>query len=199
MLERGVVVSYETIRAWTLKFGDVYARRLRRRRTRPGDTWHLDEVFLKINGTLVYLWHAVDQDGEVLDILVQKRRSAKAAKRFFRRLLGGLSFVPRSIVTDKLAPYGAAHAELMPLVAHRRGHRLNNRAENSHQPTRERENRMRRFKSIGHAQRFLSAHGMVANHFRVARHALSAGNYRTIMTSRFNEWRDVTAAGSFNV
>lgn len=121
MLERGVEVSSEAIRPWTLKFGSAYARHLRHRRSRCGDTWHLDEVFLKINGEQVYRWRAVDQDGEVLDILVQKRRNAKAAKRFFRTLLKHLQYVPRTIVTDKLASYGAAHAEVMPLVTHQRG------------------------------------------------------------------------------
>ena len=137
----------------------------------------------------------VDHEGQVLDILVQKRRNAKAAKRFFRKLLKDLSFVPRTIVTDKLASYGAAHAELMPFVVHHRGHSLNNRAENSHQPTRERERRMRRFKSMRHARRFLSVHGTVANHFRVGRHGLSAGNYRTIMHVRFDAWRSATGVG----
>ena len=121
MLERGIEVSHEAIRLWCLKFGAEYARRLRRRRGRPGDTWHLDEVFCKINGQLVYLWRAVDQSGEVLDILVQKRRDTKAAKRFFRKLLKGLRYVPRSIVTDKLRSYAAAKEELIPSVVHHRG------------------------------------------------------------------------------
>jgi len=137
MLERGVEVSHEAIRLWCLTFGAEYARRLRRQRGRSGDTWHLDEVFCKINGRPVYLWRAVDQSGEVLDILVQKRRDTKAAKRFFRKLLKGLRCVPRAIVTDKLASYTSAKKDFIPDVAHPRGRRLNNRAENSHQPTRE--------------------------------------------------------------
>jgi putative transposase len=120
--------------------------------------WHLDEVFCKVSGELVYLWRAVDQDGETLDVLVQKRRNAKAAKRFFRKLLKGHQYVPRAIVTDKLPSYGAAKQDVMPTVAHHCGRRLNNRAENSHQPTRERERAMRGFKSMRHAQRFLSVH-----------------------------------------
>ena len=136
MLARGVVVSYETIRRWCVKFGQAYANQLRRRRPRPGDKWHLDEVFVKINGTLCYLWRAVDQHGNVLDVLVQSRRNAEAAKRFFRKLLKGLRYVPRVLVTDKLASYGVAHRELMPSVQHRQSRYLNNRAENSHQPTR---------------------------------------------------------------
>ena len=142
------MVSYETIRAWCAKFGQAYANQLRRRRPRPGDKWHLDEVFVKINGAQRYLWRAVDQHGNVLDVLVQSRRNALAAKKFFRKLLKGLRYVPRVIVTDKLASYQVAHRELMPSVAHRRSRYLNNRAENSHQPTRQRERAMKRFKSI---------------------------------------------------
>ena len=136
MLQRGVVISYETIRQWCTKFGQVYANRLRRRRARPGDKWHLDEVFIRINGTIHYLWRAVDQHGNVLDVLVQSRRNALAAKKFFRRLLKGLRYVPRVLVTDKLASYGPAHRVVMPSVEHRQSKYLNNRAENSHQPTR---------------------------------------------------------------
>ena len=154
MLERGVDVSYETIRAWCDRFGQEYANQLRRRGPRPGDKWHLDEVFVQINGAQRYLWRAVDQHGNVLDILVQSRRNAVAAKKFFRRLLKGLRYVPRVIVTDKLASYQVAHRELMPSVQHRRSKYLNNRAENSHQPTRQPERAMKRFKSIRHAQRF---------------------------------------------
>ena len=134
MLARGVVVTYETIRSWCAKFGPDYAARLRRRRPRPGDKWHLDEVFVKINGTTHYLWRAVDQHGDVLDILVQSRRNALAAKRFFRKLLKGLRYVPRVIVTDKLASYQLAHRELLPSVTHRRSKYLNNRVENSESP-----------------------------------------------------------------
>ena len=153
MLVRGVVVSYETIRRWCAKFGQAYANQLRRRRPRLGDKWHLDEVFVKINGITGYLWRAVDQHGNVLDVLVQSRRNAKAAKRFFRKLLKGLQYVPRVLVTDKLASYGVAHRQLMGSVAHRQSRYLNNRAENSHQPTRQRERAMKRFKSVRHAQR----------------------------------------------
>src|SRR5580704_15308544 len=132
MAERGVVVTYETIRDWSQKFGGTYAKRLRSRSSRPGDRWHLDEVYLSINGKLQYLWRAVDQDGDVLDILVQPRRNKKAAKKFFRKLLKGLQYVPRAIVTDKLRSYAAAKAEVMPSVEHQQQGRLNNRAENSH-------------------------------------------------------------------
>ena len=141
MATRGVAVTYESIREWCLKFGGVYARRMRSRGPRPGDRWHLDEVFLSIADKLQYLWRAVDQDGEVLDILVQPRRNKRAAKRFFRKLLKGLKYVPRAIITDKLGSYAAAKAEVLPTVEHRTARWLNNRAENSHEPTRERERR----------------------------------------------------------
>ena len=179
MLARGVVVSYETIRAWCAKFGQAYANQLRRRRFRPGDKWHLDEVFVKINGAQRYLWRAVDQHGNLLDVLVQSRRNAKAARKFFRKLLKGLRYVPRVLVTDKLASYGAAHRVVMPSVEHRQSKYLNNRAENSHQPTRQRERAMKRFKSIRHAQRFLSAFSGISPHFRPRRHLLSAAEVPT--------------------
>ena len=137
-------------------FGQTYANELRRR-PRCGDKWHMDEVFLTIHGERHYLWRAVDQNGNVLDILVQSRRNKKAAKRFFRKLLKGLQYVPRVIITDKLRSYGAAKRELLPGVEHRQHKYLNNRAENSHQATRLREKKMRRFKSAKQAQRFLSA------------------------------------------
>ena len=159
MGERGVVVTYETIRDWSQKFGGTYAKRLRSRSPRPGDRWHLDEVYLSINGKLQYLWGAVDQDGEVLDILVQPRRNRQAAKKFFRKLLRRLQYVPRAIITDKLGSYAAAKAELLPKVRHIQDKRANNRAENSHQPTRERERRMRGFKSAGHAGGFSRSSG----------------------------------------
>jgi putative transposase len=192
MLQRGVVVSYETIRAWCAKFGQAYANGLRRRQPRPGDKWHLDEVFVKINGTIHYLWRAVDQHGNVLDVLVQPRRNALAAKKFFRKLLKGLRYVPRVIVTDKLRSYGVAHREVMPSVEHRQSRYLNNRAENSHQPTRQRERAMKRFKSARHAQRFLSAFSGISPHFRPRRHRLTADDYRTEMTRRFAVWNEVT-------
>jgi putative transposase len=142
LLERGIDVSHEAIRTWCRKFGQDYANRLRRRRPRPGDKWHLDEVFLTINGARHYLWRAVDQEGNVLDILVQSRPNKQAAKKFFRKLLKGLTYVPRVIVTDKLKSYGAAKREILPSVEHRQSRYLNNQCENSHRPTRQREHRM---------------------------------------------------------
>jgi len=192
LMQRGIFVTYETVRQWCLKFGQSYANELRRRRPICGDKWYLDEVILTIRGQKHYLWRAVDQDGNVLDILVQSRRDKKAAKRFFRKLLKGLEYVPRVIITDKLKSYGAAKRELLPGVEHRQQKRLNNRAENSHQPTRLREKKMRRFKSAGHAQRFLSAFGPIAGHFQSRRHRMSAGEYRATLHSRFQVWNEVT-------
>jgi putative transposase len=189
LAERGIVVSYETIRHWSGKFGQAYANQLRRRRARLGDKWFLDEVFLKINGKTSYLWRAVDQNGNVLDILVQSRRNKVAAKKFFRKLLKGCTYVPRVLITDKLGSYEAAKKEVMPRVEHRRHKRLNNRAENSHQPTRQRE----RFKSPGHAQRFLSAFGPIREHFCSRRHRLKAEEYRRVRERRFQVWNEVSS------
>src|SRR2546426_5731204 len=188
---RGVALSYETVREWCLKFGQTYADELRRRSPRPGDRWHLDEVFLKINGRLHYLWRAVDQDGDVLDLLVQSRRDKRAAKKFFRKLLKRLRFVPLAIITDKLRSYSATKAEVLPSVEHLQQKYQNNRAENSHQPTRLREKVIRRFKSAGHAQRFLSAFGIITSHFRVGRHLYKAQRYREVIELRFAAWEEV--------
>jgi putative transposase len=196
MLARGVIVSYETIRRWCAKFGQAYAGALLRRQPRPGDKWHLDEVFIKINGELKYLWRAVDQHGMVLDILVQNRRDKAAARRFFRRLLQKTRTVPRAVVTDKLRSYGAAHREVMPSVEHRSHKGLNNRAENSHQPTRQRERAMKGFRSVGAAQRFLSAFSTISPHFRPRRHLMSAHDYRAEMTIRFAIWEQTTGVAS---
>src|SRR5919198_3214707 len=175
----------EIIRQWCLKFGQDYANQLKHRRAQPGDKWHLDEVFLTIHGERHYLWRAVDQDGHVLDILVQSRRNKQAAKKFFRKLLKGLTYVPRVMITDKLKSYGAAKRELLPSVEPRQHRYLNNRAENSHQPTRQRERRMQGFKTSGQAQRFLSAYGPIAQHFRPRRHRFSAPAYRHELGKRF--------------
>jgi len=188
---RGVALTYETVRQWCLKFGQTYANGLRRKSPRPGDRWHLDEVFIKINGRLHYLWRAMDQDGDVLDVLVQTRRDKKAAKKFFRKLLKRLQYVPGVIITDKLKSYSAARVEVMASVEHLQQKCQNNRAENSHQPTRLRERLMRRFKSAGQAQRFLSAFGIISSHFRVGRHLFEACVYRAVMSSRFATWEEV--------
>ncbi|MFE7113435.1 IS6 family transposase [Streptomyces sp. NPDC057575] len=194
LTQRGISVSYETVRRWCLKFGQAYADGLRRRRPRPGDKWHLDEVFIKVNGELKYLWRAVDQKGNVLDILVQSRRDKAAARRFFRRLIKKTRTVPRVVVTDKLRSYGAAHREVMPSVEHRSHKGLNNRAENSHQPTRQHERAMKGFRSVGGAQRFLSAFSGISPHFRPHRHLMTASDHRAEMTVRFAIWDQITGA-----
>jgi len=187
---RGIIVTYEAIRKWCLKFGQPYANQLRR--PQLGDKWHLDEVLLTIDGERHDLWRAVDQNGHVLDIWVQRRRDKKAAKKFFRKLLKGCRYVPRVIVTDQLKSSGAAKRELLLSVAHRPHRYLNNRAENSHQPTRRRARRMQGFKSPGHAPRFLSADGPIAQHFRPRRHRLPAHAYRQEMAQRFQIWQEIT-------
>src|SRR5215475_2102961 len=188
LFARGILVTYEAIRQWCLKFGQAYAHQLRRRRPKPGDKWHLDEVFLTIHGTRHYLWRAVDQNDNVLDSLVQSRHNKKAAKKFFRKLLKGLQYVPRVIITDKIESYGAAKREILPGVEHRQSRYLNNCCENSHRPTRQREYRMQGFKSAGHAQRFLSTYGPITQHFRPRQHLLSAAEYRAEMRNRFASW-----------
>jgi putative transposase len=156
--------------------------------------WYLDEVFIRIQGVQQYLWRAVDQDGVVLDILVQDRRDANAAKRFFRRLLNGLQYVPRVIVTDELKSYGVAQRHLLPGVEHRQSRYLNNRAENSHRPTRRRERQMQRFKSSGQAQDFLSAHSFIYGHFHPRPRRLAANAYRAIRSDAFKTWQQETSA-----
>jgi putative transposase len=188
MAERGIAISYESIRLWCIKFGPQYARRLRRRHQGYGDTFYLDEVFVKIQGVQHYLWRAVDQDGDVVDVLLQRRRDGKAAKRFFKRLLRVSNSEPRRIVTDKLRSYGVAHRELMPDVVHDTAQYANNRAELSHQPTRVRERGMRRFKSVHQAQRFLSTHAAVYNLFNLGRHLMSANHYRVFRQRAFASW-----------
>ncbi len=192
LAERGIIVSYETIRQWCHKFGPSFAKSLRRRQGRPGDTWFLDEVFISISGKRHYLWRAVDQDGDVLDILLQKRWDKRAAKRFFKKVLKGLRYAPRKIVSDKLKSYGAARKELLPHVMHEQGKRMNNRAEVLYQPTRQQERQMRGFKSMRHAQRFLSVHGPINNLFRLCCHGIKAEHYRLFRDRAFATWREVT-------
>ena len=194
LAERGIQVSYESVRRWCLKFGPSYKRALKRREGRLGDAWFVDEVFIKIRGQLLYLWRAVDQDGDVLDILVQPRRDAAAAKRFFRTILGGQKESPRTLVTDKLRSYAPAARSVLPDAHHNTDVYANNRAENSHQPTRQRERQMRRFKSRHHAQRFLSLHARVQNLFRYGRHKMRAIHHRYFRDSAFTVWSQVTSA-----
>src|SRR3712207_2853005 len=191
---RGIVVSHETVRRWALKFGREFANRIRRRLPRAGDKWHLDEVAIRIAGVRHWLWRAVDQTGAVLDVLVQSRRDKRAAERLLRKLLKRQCRAPRVMVTDKLPSYGAAKRELMPGVGHRRRKGLNNRAENSHQPTRRRERQMKRFKSTRQAQRFLSAHDQINNLFHLRRDRVSAEQYRAARVRALETWAEISGA-----
>jgi transposase-like protein len=194
LTERGIDVSYESVRRWSVKFGLGYARRLRKTRPRPDARWHLDEMFVSINGRQMYLWRAVDCEGEVLDILVQRRRNKKAALKLMRKLLKKQGFVPDAFITDKLPSYGAALNDLGLSKRHDFGGRKNNRAENSHLPVRQRERRMQRFKSPGSAQRFLSTHAAIYNSFYTQRHLISRRTLRELRTAAMEEWRLVVAA-----
>src|SRR5215218_3437699 len=186
------VVSHETVRQWALKFGQEFANRIRRRLPCAGDKWHLDEVAIKIAGVKHWLWRAVDQAGLVLDVLVQSRRDKRAAMRLLRKLLKRQCRAPRVMITDKLGSYSAAKQELMPGIEHRRHKGLNNRAENSHQPTRQRERQMKRFKSARQAQRFLSAHAQINNLFQFRRTHVSASEYRAARTQAFQTWAEIS-------
>ncbi len=194
LAERGIDVSYESVRRWSLKFGLGYARTLRRLRPRPDCRWHLDEVFVLINGKRMYLWRAVDSEGEVLDILVQGRRDKRAALKLMRKLLKNQGFVPDAFVTDKLPSYGAALSDLGLSRRHDFGGRKNNRAENAHLPIRQRERRMQRFKSPGSAQRFLSTHAAIYNTFNVQRHLISRKTLRQFRAEATEQWRQAAAA-----
>ncbi|SIT38150.1 transposase [Paraburkholderia ribeironis] len=196
LFERGVIVSYETIRCWCDKFGTSLAHRVKAARRKPGSTWHLDEMYVTLRGEPYLLWRAVDGHGAELDILVQKRRDTAAAKRFFKRVLRS-NPVPRKIVTDQLRTDPAAKAEIPELasVKHvfvKAAARVNNRVENSHQPTRERERRMRGFREPKYTQKFLSCFGPIRQHFALKRHRLRAWLYRKQLAARFVAWREFT-------
>ena len=193
LAERGITVSYEAIRLWCNKFGLKYVRRLKKKHQGYGDTFFIDEVFVKIQGKQHYLWRAVDQDGEIVDVFLQRRRDGKAAKRFFKRLIKTHRMEPRTIVTDKLRSYGVAHRDLIPDTIHDTSQYANNRAELSHQPTRVRERVMRRFKNMRQAQRFLAVHAAVYNLFNLGRHLVSAKNYRFFRLRAFTSWKYATA------
>ena len=194
MSQRGIEVSYEAIRLWCNKFGPQFARRLRRKHQGYGDTFFIDEVFVRIQGQRHYLWRAVDQDGEAVDVFLQKRRDGKVAKRFFKRLLRKHKGDPRKIVTDKLRSYGVAHRELMPETIQDTSQYANNRCELSHEPTRVRERGMRKFKSMKQAQRFFGVHAAVYNLFNLGRHLISAENYRYFRLRAFATWESAVAA-----
>jgi putative transposase len=185
---RGIIVSHETVRQWARKFGQPFANQIRRRLPRVGDKWHLDEVVLKIAGAKHWLWRAVDQTGIVLDVLVQRRRDKHAAKRLLRKLLKKQMRPPRVMITD-------AKREVMPGIEHRQHKGLNNRAENSHQPTRRRERQMKQFKSAGQAQRFLSAHDQINNLFHLRRDHSTAIEHRASRTEKFQIWAEICSVG----
>src|SRR5210317_1297255 len=193
LAERGITVSREAIRLWCIKFGAIYTRRLKRKHQGYGDTFYIDEVFVRIIGKQHYLWRAVDQDGEVVDVYLQAKRDGATAKRFFKRLLRSHGQEHRKIVTDKLRSYGVAHRELIPETIHSTERYENNRAEQSHEATRVRERGMRRFKSVRQAQRFLGAHAAVSNLFNLGRHLVRAQHYRDLRMSAFTEWERAVA------
>jgi putative transposase len=193
---RGVRVSYETIRRWCLKFGPRFAAEIRRRRPAPRDRWHLDEMHLRIGGRTYYLWRAVDADGMVLDIVLQERRNQEAAETLLHRLMEGQVTAPHVLITDKPASYVPAIKKVFPQAEHRAHKGLNNRAENSHQPTRQRERARRRFKSAGHTQRFLEPFGPIRQHFCPGRHLLPAPTYQAILEERFAQWDDLTGVAA---
>jgi putative transposase len=196
LTERGLVVSNESIRRWVLKFGPVIARNLRTSRPQAYTRWHLDEMVVSISGKQMYMWRAVDGEGEVLDILVQPKRDKVAALRLLRKLLLRQRFAPTVIVTDRLRSYGAALREIGFSGLHEQGLRANNRAENSHQPVRRRERKMQGFKSAKSAQCFVSVHAAVYNTFNVQRHLVSRSTHRRFRTAAHQSWNEATAAAA---
>lgn len=194
LLERGIDVSYETIRRWVAKFGPAIARGLRRRQPQPGDIWHLDEVVVTIKGRKFWLWRAVDQKGVVLDEILQCRRNTKAAKRLLVRLMKKHNCTPKRIVTDKLRSYDAAKREVTPGVEHRSHKGLNNRAENSHLPFRKRERAMQGYRSPGSLQRFVSIHSAIRNCFSVPARRRTALTIRYHRLEAFDSWNIAAAA-----
>src|SRR5438034_4211518 len=194
LAERGLDISYETVRSWVLKFGPIIAQRLRRRRPRPSNRWQLDEMVVRIAGERMYLWRAVDHEGEVLEILVQRRRDKRAAVKLMRKLLRKQGFAPKTVTTDKLRSYGAAFQHLGLSCHHEQRLRQNNRAENSHQVVRRRERKMQRFKSAASAQRFLSVHVAVHNTFNLQRHLVSRSTLRIFQSEAAAQWHSATTA-----
>ena len=192
--ERGFDIPYKTVRRWVGKFGPAFARRLRATRAKPTSQWHLDEMVITIAGKRLYLWRAVDAEGEVLDMLVQRRRDTKAAVKLMRQLLKKQGFAPSVLVTNKLRSYGAAKRELGLTARHEQGRRKNNRAENSHQPIRRRETMMQRFKSPGSAQLFLSLQAAIYNVFNTQRDLTSRQTLRTLHAEAMTTWKTATAA-----
>jgi len=194
LAERGVDASYETVRRWVLKFGLTIASNIQRSRPRPSDHWHLDEMAITIRGERFWLWRAVDNEGEVLDFLVQRRRNAKAARKLMTKLLKKQGLTPTRIVTDRLRSYPAAFAAMGLSVEHERDLRANNRAENSHQPIRRRERKLQRFKAAGSAQRFLTIHAATYNLFTHQRHLLRRPHLKQLRSKSFAIWIKATAS-----
>ena len=194
LAERGITLSYETVRRWVNHFGPMLAADLRKRRPRPDTTCHFDDVYLKVDGRMVYLWRAVDAEGKVLDVLVQSKRNKHAALKPMRKLLKKYCFAPDRMITDDLRSYSAAARDLGIENRHERGQWKNNRVENSHQPTRRRERKMQLFKSPGSAQTFLSTHAAVHHTFTVQRHLTSAQTHRTFRAAAMNMRREAVAA-----
>jgi putative transposase len=194
LAERGLEVSYETVRRWVLKFGPAFARNLRRLRPRPSAQWHLDEMAVVIGGKRLWLWRAVDSEGEILDMLVQPRRDRASALRLMRKLLRKQGYAPDVLVTDRLASYSCARRQLGLRARHELGLRKNNRAENSHQVVRRRERKMQRFKSAGSAQRFLSVQSAVHNTFALQRHLISRRTLRLFRAEATEQWTRATVA-----
>jgi transposase-like protein len=190
----GSDISYETVRRWVPKFGPAIARRLHQRRPQPSNRWHLDEMVVRIAGKRMYLWRAVDHEGEVLDLLVQRRRDCRAALRLMRQLLKKHGFAPKLLVTDKLRSYAAAFRRLRLTCPHEQGLRKNNRAENSHQAVRRQEREQQRFKSARSAQRFLSMHAAVHNTFDLQRHLISRSTLRIFRAEAVAQWQGAVAA-----
>lgn len=189
LAELGIDVSYETIRRWVEKFGRQYAKRLRAKRPKPSSTWHIDEVFLKIGGKQMYLWRAIDDEGEVLDVFLQSRRNKTTALKFLRHMLKKHQAAPSAVVTDKWQASMSAVRGLLPNSDNLVGKRLNNRIENSHQPTRRRERKLQRFKSAKSAQRFLSNFTAFYNHFNIQRHLNSRTSMKMFRTDVLSCWR----------
>ena len=195
LAERGIDVSYETVRCWANKFGSAIAANIRRKHGRADSVWHLDEMVVRINGKRMFMWRAVDKEGEVLDVLVQKRRNKAAALKLLRKLLKNQGHVPEKIVTDGLASYRAAMRDVGCLDRHHPGRlRDNNRVENSHLPVRRRERKMQRFKSQGQAQRFVSIHSAIYNAFNIQRHLISRKTMRQFRSSAMAEWNAASTA-----
>lgn len=194
LASRGVSVSYETIRQWCVKLTSGFVKKLRKKHGISGDHWFLDEVFIKINGQPYYLWRAVDQDGNELDILISKKRDKQSALKFFKKLFKRQGKLPGKIVTDKLASYKAALRILGSQIPHVTEQYQNNKAEVSHQKTRQQQRQIRQFKTVTQAQRFLSSHGVINNHFRQQRHLLKARHYRLFRDRAFEQWQQVTCA-----